>query len=63
VNVRRAAAVTGQTITRDRTAIILGEIRNKQVLAKIKVFNTLRMGSFKFFKRPLPGFFLTILTL
>ena len=26
-------------------------------------FNTLRTGSFKLFKRPLPGFFLTILTL
>jgi len=27
------------------------------------LFNTLRTGSFKLFKRPLPGFFKTILTL
>ena len=39
-----------------------GSKRPKHVGANVKYFNTLRTGSFKLFKRPLPGF-LTILTL
>jgi len=35
---------------------------NIQTVLQPGKINTLRTGSFKLFKRPLPGFFLTILT-
>jgi len=43
-------------------AVAPSSVSELLVLAKVTVVNTLRTGSFKLFKRPLPGF-LTILTL
>jgi hypothetical protein len=52
-----------QAATVFRAENFFADIRQLQILGRLlNEFNTLKTGSFKFFKRPSPGF-LTILTL